>query len=285
MIIFKKKKDLKNYLNGYTQQSIGFCPTMGALHAGHISLIRQSKIHNDLTVCSIFVNPTQFTDPKDYEKYPTTIENDILLLNNVETDILFLPSKEEIYPASSSNATPNFDFGNLDKVLEGKYRPGHFNGVAQIVSILLNIVNPDRLYLGQKDYQQYLIIQELIRQLGLLAKITLVPIAREKNGLAMSSRNKRLTTKQKAEAAKIYTVLKKLHNSKNASLKELKEWAKKELQSIPNASLEYFEFSDPHTLESVDQKNGKDILASTAVYIDAVRLIDNIILTASTQIQ
>ncbi|HVZ96817.1 MAG TPA: pantoate--beta-alanine ligase, partial [Chitinophagaceae bacterium] len=187
MIICKQSSDINNYLSAQRKKirSVGFVPTMGALHEGHISLIKQSKKKTGLTVCSIFVNPVQFNNAEDFEKYPSTIENDILLLEENGCDILFVPSEREMYPDESSKHK-QYALGYLEEILEGKFRPGHFQGVCLVVEKLLNIVRPDILFLGQKDYQQCLVIKKLVRLMGSRVKVKIEPIIREKNGLAMS---------------------------------------------------------------------------------------------------
>jgi pantoate--beta-alanine ligase len=190
MLLFKTTTALENHLSQCRAagQTIGFVPTMGALHEGHLSLIRTSKAATDLTVCSIFVNPTQFNDPNDLEKYPRQTDQDIHLLHGVATDILFLPEVEAVYPPDLDTSV-NLDFGSLDKLMEGEHRPGHFNGVAQVVKRLLDLVQPDKLFMGQKDYQQFCICNSLITQLQLPVALVRCAIVREASGLAMSSRN------------------------------------------------------------------------------------------------
>ena len=208
MIIFKHPKDLQSYIqNGAIDpNSIGFVPTMGALHKGHISLIQTARVENSLVVASIFVNPTQFTDQLDFEKYPSTIESDILKLENSGCDILFLPSVADIYP-NGITANQQYNLGHLDTILEGKYRPGHFQGVCQIVHLLLQIISPGKLYLGQKDYQQCLVIKKMISLLHIGTSVIICPTQREPDGLAMSSRNVRLTSIEREKATYIFKML------------------------------------------------------------------------------
>jgi pantoate--beta-alanine ligase len=208
MILFKKSTDLINHLETQrnTGKSIGFVPTMGALHKGHISLIRASKGQCELTVCSIFVNPTQFNDPKDFQKYPSTIEDDIFLLEKNGTDILFLPEVEEIYPKGTKELE-HYVLGNLEAILEGQYRPGHFQGVCQVMNRLLKVVNPDLLIMGQKDYQQCKVIEKLLSLSGSKVKFQISPTLREADGLAMSSRNRLLNAAERKNAAAIYQAL------------------------------------------------------------------------------
>src|SRR5262245_46576859 len=207
MILFKKAGDLSNWLETQRKNNlqIGFVPTMGALHPGHLSLIGSSKEENEITLSSIFVNPTQFNDPKDFEKYPVTPEKDIYLLESIGCDILFVPDILEIYPHGTT-AVNHYDLGYLDTVLEGKYRPGHFQVVCQVVHRLLDIVKPDSLYLGQKDYQQCMVIKRLAELTNSQVKIIICPTLREEDGLAMSSRNLRLSPEYRKKAAKIFAV-------------------------------------------------------------------------------
>src|SRR5690242_13565632 len=200
MILFKKVIDLRKWLDHQrqTENNIGFVPTMGALHSGHLSLIEASKKENSITVSSIFVNPTQFNDPTDFEKYPVTIEKDIDLLEGIGCDAIFLPSVEEIYP-NGTKSVKHYELGYLEKILEGKFRPGHFQGVCMVVERLLEIVEPDKLYLGQKDFQQCMVIRKLISLMGKENTISLEisPTLREPDGLAMSSRNVRLNEEER----------------------------------------------------------------------------------------
>src|ERR1700691_4943551 len=190
MILFKRSAHLYRWLNHETVsgKSIGFVPTMGALHEGHISLITISKKETDITVCSIFVNPTQFNDPRDFQKYPITLEKDIALLEQAGTDVLFLPEVEEIYPKGTSGLE-HYDLGRIETLLEGQYRPGHFQGVCQVMRRLLDVVRPDDLFMGQKDYQQCMVLQRLLELRGMPTRLHRCPILREPDGLAMSSRN------------------------------------------------------------------------------------------------
>ena len=208
MIIFKKRIDISNYIVNYKKTSgkIGFIPTMGALHKGHISLIEASKKTDTLTICSIFVNPTQFNNTADFEKYPVTIEKDIDMLEKAGCNVLFLPSVEEIYPEDSSTTLP-YELGFIETVLDGKYRPGHFQGVCNVVQRLLDIVQPNTIYLGQKDYQQCIIIKKLTELIQSPTQIIICPTLRESDGLAMSSRNMRLTSVERMKAVKISEVL------------------------------------------------------------------------------
>jgi pantoate--beta-alanine ligase len=279
MIIFKKANQLTDHLNllKNTGKRIGFVPTMGALHEGHISLISASKKANDITVCSIFVNPTQFNNPEDFKHYPITIEKDIEQLVSVGCDVLFLPSVEEIYP--SSYQKKYYNLGRLEEILEGKYRPGHFQGVCQVVERLLNIVQPLNLYIGQKDFQQCMVIKKLVQ---LMRKdneivINIVPTIRENDGLAMSSRNLRLTGKQRKNATQIYQelVIIKEHLKKKP-IDSLKEVAREHLTQH-GFTVDYVEIARSNDLESLKDVKEPSV-ALIAASLDNIRLIDNLLL-------
>ncbi len=256
--------------------SIGFVPTMGALHEGHLSLVKESRKANNITVCSIFVNPVQFNNKQDLEKYPRNLKEDLRLLQSAGCDYVFIPEDKEIYPEK----TPVLDinFGSLDKVLEGKFRPGHFKGVAIIVKKLFEIITPDHAYFGKKDYQQLLVIRYMVSVLKLLVKVHASPTFREPDGLAMSSRNLRLTIGEREIASLIYQILCKVkEKAGHLPVKELRRWAIKKINSNPAFTVEYFEIvdkNDLHILESWKEK--KNALACTAVFLGDVRLIDNI---------
>lgn len=282
MIIFKKTRDLHKWLEAQRLAgiSIGFVPTMGALHTGHLSLIESSIKANPVTVCSIFVNPTQFNDPKDFEKYPITIEKDIELLANAGCDILFLPSVKEIYPDELSPSL-KYDLGYLERILEGKFRPGHFQGVCMVVHRLLEIVIPDNLYLGQKDYQQCMVIKKLIALIGLSNAIlvNICPTLREPDGLAMSSRNVRLNEDERIKATAIFRNLSFIkENLTTGDLKGLKETAFRNL-SEAGFNVDYIEIADANDLSIIDDWDGqKKLVALAAAFMKEVRLIDNILL-------
>ena len=257
--------------------SVGFVPTMGALHKGHIELVNHSVKGNDVTVCSIFVNPVQFNNPDDLEKYPRTFDHDVAILRDAACDVVFYPSVKEIYPEP---VTRQYDFGMLDKVMEGRFRPGHFNGVAIVVKRLFDIVAPDRAYFGEKDFQQLAIIRALVKLDNLDVEIIPCPIVREPDGLAMSSRNVRLNEEQRKNAPLIYDTLlfaKKMYPHFQPD--ELKKEVEQRINNNPHMQLEYFEISDTATLEPVEQnKSKKPVVACIAVYMGEVRLIDNMIL-------
>jgi pantoate--beta-alanine ligase len=280
MIILKHPKDLQSYIqNGAIDpNSIGFVPTMGALHKGHISLIQTARVENSLVVASIFVNPTQFTDQLDFEKYPSTIESDILKLEHSGCDILFLPSVADIYP-NGITANQQYNLGHLDTILEGKYRPGHFQGVCQIVHLLLQIISPGKLYLGQKDYQQCLVIKKMISLLHIGTSVIICPTQREPDGLAMSSRNVRLTSIEREKATYIFKMLNYINeNSKAEDLEKLEQIVQNKLTE-QGFKVEYVAIADQLTLENIQFRDKPSTpVALIAAYINQVRLIDNLIL-------
>ena len=281
MLILKEIKDIENHLKRARKQGlkVGFVPTMGALHAGHISLIKASKSHCKLTVCSIFVNPTQFNDKSDFENYPVTIDNDIKMLSEAGCDVLFLPSVKEMYPNGFEQKKP-IRFGFLADILEGAFRPGHFDGMAQVVQKLLKIVKPDLLFMGQKDYQQQLIVGQLIKKIRLNTRLVMCPTTREKDGLAMSSRNTRLDAASRKLAVQISKTLKNAKvqlQSTKAEVTDIQQKGFKKLSAIPGAEPEYFEIRNAGTLE-VPRRKTEKLIALTAVKIGGVRLIDNMIM-------
>ena len=278
MKLVKTLLELQSLLASYRKKdkTIGFVPTMGALHNGHLSLIKYSKEKTDITLCSIFVNPTQFNDKKDYEKYPQTPEQDIEMLEEVQCDLVFMPSYDEVY---ANDIQDNFTFGSLETVMEGAFRPGHFAGVAQIVSRLFRMVQPDIAFFGQKDFQQYVIIKDLVKQMQLPIQIEACPIVREESGLAMSSRNQRLSDKEKKEAANIYKTLQKAQQLVlQKTPQELKKWVENEIEKSKGLELEYFDIVDDVDLQSISswKDKGKKV-GCIAVFCGNVRLIDNIV--------
>lgn len=279
MKVFQTIESLQKYLLVLRErnQDIGFVPTMGALHDGHLKLVSRSVADNDVTVCSIFVNPTQFNNPSDLKKYPRMTDKDIVLLKKVNCDIVFIPSVEDIYPEPDET---NYDFGKLESVMEGKFRPGHFKGVAMVVKRLFEIVDPDNAYFGLKDYQQYLVIKALVKQFNLRVNIVGCPTVREKEGLAMSSRNLRLTENQNNAASVIYKKLKFIKdNFDKKSVSEWKNWFSNEINNNPELQLEYIEIVNANNLEPLSEKNtGTPKVACAAVYAGDVRLIDNILI-------
>jgi pantoate--beta-alanine ligase len=270
-------KDLKNFLakEKSFNNSIGFVPTMGALHEGHLSLIKRCLEENDVCVASIFVNPTQFNDKKDLAAYPRTPEKDRRLLEAAGCHYLFAPSESEIYPEPDTRV---FDFGTLDRVMEGAHRPGHFNGVAQIVSKLFEVVEPQRAYFGEKDFQQVAVVRRMVEQSGYPVQIVACPILREADGLAMSSRNMRLTTAQRQKAPLIARTLKESRNfAPGQTVRQVKDFVIDTLNEEPLLRVAYFEIVDGHTLMSVDTWEETTYpVGCIAVFCGEVRLIDNI---------
>ncbi len=273
-----KISDLQSFISSLKEdgKSIGFVPTMGALHEGHLSLIRQARKHSDVVVCSIFVNPTQFNDAEDFEKYPRNTHQDLKMVEQEGCDLAFVPEVEEMYPEKDER---QFSFGNLEKVMEGRFRKGHFNGVAQVVSKLFDMVQPDKAFFGQKDFQQYVIIKDLVKQLSLPIEIVACPIIREDSGLAMSSRNQRLTDEQKAIASEISKTLFWAKDCQSEYLvNDLKEQVVQKIESIEGLQLEYFEIVDDIKLEPVsDWQENTTKVGCLAVFCGKVRLIDNIV--------
>ena len=281
MILFKKAKALTEHLKKLRNQnvSVGFVPTMGALHNGHISLITKAKKECDIVVCSIFVNPVQFNNKTDFEKYPVTIENDILLLEENKADILFLPSVKEIYPEGTDNLQ-HFELDYLENILEGFYRPNHFQGVCNVMHRLLNIVAPDKLFLGQKDYQQVLILKKMMQVFHPTIKLFIGETLRENDGLAMSSRNMRLNNEGRKNATTIYKALQYIkQNIEKNSLEELTQHAKKMILNNRFDKVDYIQICDAKTLLPVENFDaGEKLIVLVAAYIDDVRLIDNLLL-------
>lgn len=279
MYIFKTIRETTRYLseqknNGFT---IGFVPTMGALHAGHLDLISRSVKDNDITVCSIFVNPIQFNNPDDLKKYPRNLDADIELLTISGCDVLFAPEVGEMYP-EGENYSLEIDFGDLDKVMEGQFRPGHFRGVAIVVKKLFDIVLPSRTYFGKKDYQQLAIVEFMVAALGIPVAVVACETVREADGLAMSSRNVRLTALERQQAPRIHQVLCQLRDKlQNTSIHEMKSWASQQIEQGTEMKVEYFEIANSTNLMPAEVWNGQDrLVALTAVYLGSVRLIDNL---------
>lgn len=280
MQIFKEIAPLKAFLRAKRAEgkSIGLVPTMGALHDGHLKLISASKTANDITVCSIFVNPTQFNNAADLQKYPRTLDKDTNLLEKVECDAVFSPEPTEIYPEET---VVRFDFGALDKVMEGRFRPGHFSGVALIVSKLFHIVGPDNAYFGQKDWQQFVIISHLVKELNFDLTLEVVPTHREPDGLAMSSRNTRLTQTERAEAVVFFNALSYAKSAlKNgAYVEDVSKKVREMVEKKDFITLEYFEIADSKNLNIIDNVKAADRpIMCIAGFVGDVRLIDNMFL-------
>lgn len=279
LLILKTISTLRSYLGKQEQQggSIGFVPTMGALHEGHLQLIRTSKDQQHYTVCSIFVNPTQFNDKKDFDKYPKTIESDIEKLQAAGCDLLFLPSVEELYPGGLDNLE-TYEIGKLETIYEGEFRPGHFQGVCQVVRRLLDAVRPHHLFMGQKDYQQCMVIKRLLEIQGMNIKFTAIPTVREPNGLAMSSRNMRLSEENREKASFIHKTLTNLcHSISAGNIDQQLNIARTRLSGA-GFRIDYIDIADASTLEPVRQWDGRQqLVALAAVFIQEVRLIDNVL--------
>ena len=278
MDILRTKNEIKDRLHQIRtdRKIIGFVPTMGALHQGHLSLIHQAGLSSDLVLVSIFVNPTQFNNKEDFEKYPQSLKQDLEILEQSGVDFVFLPEIQEIYPEPN---TLHLHFGDLEKTLEGSFRPGHFNGVGLVVSKLLNIVNPDKVYLGQKDLQQVAVIKNLVLGLSFDVEIIVVKTKRELDGLAMSSRNLRLRAEERTIATILYKCLEFGKDELLAGKDwfEIKDRITSRFHSEPQARLEYFEFVDSDTFAKITQiQESKKPSLCIAAYIGEVRLIDNI---------
>lgn len=280
MFLIKTTKDLEIILNKQRSENrkIGFVATMGALHNGHVSLLERSKVENDTTICSIFVNPRQFNDKNDLLNYPRPIEKDILMLEEAGCDALFLPDPDEIYPENYLDAP--IDLGKLESVLEGAMRPGHFKGVAMVVKRLFECVQPNKAYFGQKDFQQTLVVKELVKQFDMPIEIVVNDILREDNGLAMSSRNIRLKNEQQQNAGFIYTALKNLNeNVFKMPFSQAIEIATNEILQHEGTQIEYLEIVDTENLEKMEvlDKNRKAVVLIVVNYF-GVRLLDNLII-------
>lgn len=281
MVLLKKIADITRYINNEkaSGKTIGFVATMGALHMGHLSLIDTSKKKTDITVCSIFVNPTQFNDAKDFEKYPVTIEQDILLLEQHETDVLFLPSVNEMYPEGPT-LKQAYKLGDIEHILEGAFRPGHFQGVCQIVDRLFTIIQPNMVFFGQKDYQQCMVIANLIELKHPDIKMHIRTTLREQNGLAMSSRNTRLNDTQKQQALGMFKALQHINaNAYNQEIFSLKSQANQILNETGFEKIDYVEVCDAQNLQPIKQWNeAAKVVVVGAAFLGGVRLIDNIII-------
>ncbi|MFC6996626.1 pantoate--beta-alanine ligase [Rufibacter roseus] len=280
MLQLSSLSDIRRHSEQLRKQSfkIGFVPTMGALHQGHLSLIKAAKSQNDVVVCSIFVNPTQFNNAEDYRLYPRLPESDAHMLEEAGCDVLFIPSAEEMY---QQKPRLTFSFGELEQVMEGAHRPGHFNGVATVVSKLFHLVKPHQAYFGQKDLQQFAIIRQLVDDLSFDLQLVCFPIVREEDGLAMSSRNRRLTAEQRALAPRLYEALQLLKdNLKNKSVAEAKKEAEEFLAAFPEIKLEYLEVVDAQTLQPITGvKSAPQVALCLAAFFGEVRLIDNVLLS------
>jgi len=276
--IFTTRAALSGYLaeQKTTGKKVALVPTMGALHAGHLSLIEQARKESDIVVCSIFVNPTQFNDPRDLEKYPRPIESDIAKLEKAECHVLFTPEISEMY---TGDERWHIHLNGLDTILEGKIRPGHYQGVTQIVKKLFDTVNPDVALFGQKDYQQFMVISKLVKEYAIPVRLLMCPIVRESDGLAMSSRNVHLSDAEHQQALALFkalTLAKKLMPAK--SIEEVKAEVTRFLTDAPGIQLDYFEICNGQTMEPVSTKSSDSLVALVAAKVGQIRLIDNVVL-------
>ncbi|MAU36726.1 MAG: pantoate--beta-alanine ligase [Flavobacteriales bacterium] len=278
MKVFKTKTKLKVFLHSLIpEKTIGFVPTMGALHEGHLELITASKNECEITICSIFINPTQFNNDSDFLNYPKTIEKDFKKLKELNCDIVYTPSIKDLY--NDKEKAKKFNFGTLVENMEGKFRVGHFNGMATVVEKFFKIIKPNKAYFGQKDLQQLQIVKELVKQMNLYIEVKSISTVREKNGLAKSSRNKLLSKEQKNNAALIYYCLNYCLKNKTIGIKKLKSYIQTKFKQQKNLKLEYVEFVDLKSMLPIKKwQNEKENAVCIAAYIDNVRLIDNIIL-------
>lgn len=279
MKVLRNTQGLQEITNSLIAQktTIGFIPTMGALHKGHISLVERSTLENEVTIASIFINPTQFDKEEDLEKYPKTIESDIKSLEKTGCDYLFLPTAEDVY--NQKIEAESFSFDGLENEMEGKFRNNHFDGVGTIVKKLFELTQPTRAYFGEKDFQQLQIIKKLTQKEKFDIEIIGCPIFREQDGLAMSSRNSRLTEIQKKEAPFIFKTLKEVVKKYNTEdIDHISKWVVSEFNKNKVLNLEYFEIADEETLKSIDTKSNNKTRAFIAVFADSIRLIDNIAL-------
>ena len=281
MLIFDNKLALTSYIKSIsdTNSSIGFVPTMGALHAGHLSLIQLSLCDNTINVVSVFVNPTQFNNPEDLAKYPRTLENDVEKIKTISDKvIIYAPNVYDIYEGKT--VSENFEYDGLENQMEGKFRPGHFNGVGTIVKKLFEIVRPTNAYFGEKDFQQLQIVRKMVEKNKIKVNVIGCPILREKNGLAMSSRNERLTKMERLEAEIIFESLlkaKEMFQKETIPIKKIKDWIKLFFEKSDIFKLEYFEIAEEKTLVSSKRKNKtKTFRAFIAVFVNNIRLIDTI---------
>ncbi|HEU4610352.1 MAG TPA: pantoate--beta-alanine ligase [Chitinophagaceae bacterium] len=278
MIIIKTRADLKACLDKYRKRGaqLGFVPTMGALHQGHQQLLLEARKACDLVVCSIFVNPTQFNDPVDFQRYPVTLDQDLLLVSAANSDLLFLPSTETLYP-EGLHQLEQYDLGFLETIFEGSHRPGHFQGVCQVMSRLLNLVQPDQLFMGAKDYQQCMVIDWLLKHEGMQTALIKVDTVREKDGLAMSSRNLRLSEEERSIAPTLYATLQKV--AERLASVPAGEALQEGRQDLERAGfrVDYLEIADANSLQPLEEWDGqRPLVLLAAAFLGSVRLIDNL---------
>lgn len=280
MKILRRVSELLEFVAGARNRnaSIGFVPTMGALHAGHLSLVKKAVEENEVSIVSLFVNPAQFNDPRDLESYPRNEEEDLKLLAKENVSAVFVPTVEEMYPDNVKGDEKIFDLGEVAEVMEGKYRPGHFQGVARILYRLFNLINPNRAYFGEKDFQQIAVVRRLVESENLRVDIVACPIKRDSNGLALSSRNTLLSPQQRLIAPEIYKTLKySVEYSKNHSVRSTIDTVVERLDSIPEMKVEYFEIVDARTLQAIEEWDESPwVVGCITVKCGDIRLIDNI---------
>ena len=284
MEIFRTRAEVHTYLKKVKidGNSIGFVPTMGALHEGHLSLIDAARTKTDVVVCSIFVNPTQFNDKKDLENYPRPIEDDIKKLEGANCDVLFLPEVDEMY---NSNDNWHIKLNDFDTILEGEIRPGHYQGVTQIVKKLFDIVRPDYAFFGQKDFQQFVVISYMVKKLGISVQLIRCPIIRENDGLAMSSRNVNLSAEDRQNALSLFNSLTKAKEEfGHLSITQVKQNAINYLSKAAGIKMEYFELYDMKTFEPASSTKAENVIALVAARVGNIRIIDNMILTNNQQL-
>ena len=279
MLIFREIADLRAHIaeQRLAGKTIGFVPTMGALHEGHLDLIHSSNVASDVTVCTIFVNPAQFNEQSDFDSYPIRLEEDAEKLESAHCDVLYIPAVNDIYPEGEYEK-PDFDFGGLDRRMEGEFRPGHFVGVGEVIKRFLEILDCDKIFLGEKDFQQVLIIKSVIDQFGFDVEVVPVPTKREKDGLAMSSRNLLLKPEARKSANKIYETLRWIKNNFEAeNMDKILEEASRRINESPALEVEYLSFANAQTLDFLKNEKEEPVVVCTAVWAEGVRLIDNIV--------
>jgi pantoate--beta-alanine ligase len=276
MLQLDSVKALQHFLSKHPGKTVGFVPTMGALHEGHLSLIQAAKKENDLCICSIFVNPKQFNKPEDLKRYPRDIEKDSALLTTVQCDLLFTPDYKEVYP---EEPTMQYHFGSIEEVMEGKFRPDHFNGVALVVNRFFQLIQPNVAYFGEKDFQQLAIVKALVKQTNSAIAIRSCPTVRETNGLAKSSRNQLLNSENKTTASSIYHwLLEAKALRKKHEVGDVKQFLEAKFNAHPAFDLEYVEIVDAHSLQPITNWDAKtEVICCVAVYLNGVRLIDNLL--------
>jgi len=276
VISITKVSSIQRYLSWNERQRKGFVPTMGALHEGHLSLIKEARKQTDIVIVSVYVNPTQFNQKEDLQNYPRTLSSDVIKLEKAGCDILFLPSDKEMYSDGLDHSAP-MDISPWAKDMEGTYRPGHFDGMARVMYRFISLLQPDKVFMGQKDFQQFKIVDQMTRKMDLGAEVVACPIIREDNGLAMSSRNLRLSDGEKESAGKIFSILKEGAQKAKSGIpiSAIQDWAMEEMKAV-NFRPEYFDFIEPDSLKPLEEvQDGQEFVICTAAWVGPVRLIDN----------